>query len=92
MPFIGVSASLFAERVVRFVSGGETGAYLGASGVFAAAEWVALGVLGGSSSKVPMSSTSVTASSSSSVISWVAFWVGKSSLGFTVLRLRGRLS
>jgi hypothetical protein len=90
VPFFGVSANLFVERVVRFVSGGETGAYLGASGVFAGVEWDFWGVWGASGSMRFISSTSVKASSSSSVV--VGLCTGKRSLGFTEARVRGRVS
>lgn len=91
--FIGVPslASLFVDRVVRLVSGGETGANLGASGVFAGAEWAFMGVCGmGASSAMYMSSTSVAASSSSSATS--GLFVGNSSRGLTEDRVSGWVS
>lgn len=95
---VGAAASLLVDRVVRLVSGGDAGAYFGASGVRALSSLALTGVLtgagaeGSSASEASLvSSTSVAASSSSSIclVFGVGALVGKSSLGLMEDRVSG---
>lgn len=77
-------ANLLVDRVVRLVSGSETGANLGASGVLTGAGRALLGVWGFHDSL--MSSTSVGGSSSA----WSPVRAGNSSRGLTEVRMSPR--
>jgi hypothetical protein len=90
LALIGVSsASLFIERVVRLVAGGDTGPNFGASGVFSRPVSALEGVAGASNSPSCKSSTSVAASSSS--IDGAGFSDWNNRRGLIVDRLSGRV-
>lgn len=88
--------SLLVDRVVRLVSGGDAGAYLGASGVCALSSLALAGVstvsiLAEGFSVSTASSTSVVASSSSSIslVFGAGALAGKRSLGLMEDRVSG---